>query len=172
MVNPPVCTPEQPCVICLYNAGKWGTSDAEAKRFQEEYLQWDKQRNRASRALLRSFLSRSQRDTLSKDGYFIVTGSLGGKYRVYTWLTINNVFKYNPRSGVVLARYCMDVLSLDPYHIPRWDIYLAQAIQLVTDEKGFWTKANKAAPAPRNVAFIDARYGPYSKVKRSFPENG
>lgn len=172
MTAPPTCTAERLCVFCQFNAGNFNMDNgADRERFHAEFAKWDTQRHRASRTLLRSYLSRSQRDTLSKDGYFIVTGSLGGKYRIYTWMTINNVFKYDPRSGVILAKYCMDMEMPYPETAPRWDLYLAQAIQLITDEKGFWTKSNKEISVrPGNVAFIDSYFGPYSTAKRQFPE--
>ena len=84
---------------------------------------------REATRLLLSRLTATQRDTFPH-GYFDVTGSRGGQYRVSTRSTIQNITQYRTGGKV---EFCVTVAGVQyrPY------VWLAQKILIESDEGRF-----------------------------------
>lgn len=87
---------------------------------------------RAARKLLRNWMTPEQRITWETRGWFDVTGSLGNGYRIHQSWTGN--VQEKGRRG---RRWCGY-----PRGLPDEDMYLAQALAIMSDEKAFKKIAN------------------------------
>lgn len=82
-------------------------------------------------------------------GYFDVTGSLGGHYRIHTHSAVQNITQQRP-GGV--TEYCMGLSGA----IYRWDVWLAQKVIIESDEPLFLRTAVPYIGGARQ----SARYAP------------
>jgi hypothetical protein len=83
--------------------------------------------------LLTSCLSQSQRLQYLAGGWFEVTGSAGGRYRIYCNARSTNVTALTGHNRG--RRLC--ALPRDGYTLPNADIWLAQKLAIESDEPGF-----------------------------------
>lgn len=88
-------------------------------------------------ALLMELLTEDQVTTMREAGYFEVTGSAGGRYRIRTNGQTGNVDRLDDQSRRV-ASLC----AHPPGGLPDSDAHLAQMLALVTDEDTFVRTAN------------------------------
>lgn len=95
-----------------------------------------------AKELLLSCLTESQKEDFLKTERFIVTGSLGTRYRIEAH-QMYNIRKLDDRYNVV-ARYC----ALPTQRLPVYDVMLAQKCVLETDEEQFLKVANKENGTP------------------------
>lgn len=93
-----------------------------------------------ARALLYRHLSREQKRTLEKLGWFEVTGSDGRGYRILDHYGGN---VYEIEDGVETVRHC--VVPDRAHPVPRPDLLLAQKVLLEADAAGFLEMSIKRA---------------------------
>jgi hypothetical protein len=86
--------------------------------------------SRRSRALLAGCLTARQRRQWRWRGWFEVTGSAGGTYRVYTHARQLNIRQV--RAGIPGARFCLWLRD-----VPVADSWLAQKLLIEADERRF-----------------------------------
>lgn len=91
---------------------------------------------RAAQMLL-GMLSPAQAETLKLRQHFDVTGSLGGRYRVWAHISVGNVQRLD--DGSLWCTY--------GHRVPRYDTLLAQALLIRTDEGAFLETANRIGVA-------------------------
>ena len=114
-------------------------NDTETLRRQaafSERLRFEQKASEKARALLLAWLSDKQRNTLTRYGFFEVTGSRGNTYRILPGVTFNVQLM---RGGVANAAYCAA-----PRGVPEADVHLAQALALMSNERAFLDVANRA----------------------------
>ena len=85
--------------------------------------------------LLWSKLTVAQRRTYWS-GYFDVTGSLGGEYRIHLSSTVQNITETRSSFSRCEVSYCVTVLG-----VPRCDVWLFQKILIESDERRFLREA-------------------------------
>jgi hypothetical protein len=127
-------------------------------------------RQRRAMALLRSFLSESQREQLRRSGHhFLVRGSLGNYYRLYP--RMGNVWRVERRGSrwTSIASYCLhDYAEDDPTFVPIGlpdegkrsrlpspDRTLAHLLMLLSDEGEFRLLANETISYGFGLAHIE-----------------
>jgi len=93
--------------------------------------------------LLWSKLTDAQRRTYWS-GYFDVTGSLGGQYRIHLSSTVQNITVRRE------AEYCVTVLD-----VPRHDVWLFQKVLIESDEDRF---LRAAVRYPRCASVYDEAF--------------
>jgi hypothetical protein len=124
-------------------------------------------RQRRAMALLRSFLSDSQRSQLRRSGHLLVRGSLGNYYRLYPGM--GGVWRVEQRGShwVAIASYCLhDYAEDDPSFVPSGfpdegkrsrlpsaDRTLAHLLMLRADEGEFRLLANESIRLHRRWFF-------------------
>lgn len=90
-----------------------------------------------ARALLENFLSDQQKAELEQQGYFHVVGSRGRLYRILARGQAGNVELLRP-DGMLQARLCAHPRN----NLPNEDAWLAQMLELRSDENHFLRVAN------------------------------
>ena len=89
-----------------------------------------------ARRLLMSKLTVDQRRTFP-DGWFDVTGSLGGQYKIWTGSVVQNISQDLP--GLTPAMFCVAPRTAQPAH----DVLLSQKLLIEADEGAFLRIAEK-----------------------------
>lgn len=90
------------------------------------------------RQLLLSLLTAQQKKTLDEEGFFWVTGSKKGLYKIRCMGTTLNVIRHHRRTGNPM--YC---LCAGPADVTCNDFWLAQKLMIEADEKQFLRIANR-----------------------------
>lgn len=106
----------------------WSQQELEREREERER---ERAAARAERLLL-SFLTPEQARSYVADGFFLVTGSAGGRWRIRREGYMGNVDLLD-EDGRQVAWYCIH----PPGSLPDADAHLAQMLHLVTDEESF-----------------------------------
>lgn len=90
--------------------------------------------------LLRSILTAEQCASMDEHGYFVVTGSAGGRYRIRLHTSNGNIewLREDDRVG---GRICAHP-TMTEHWLPMADVALAQLLALTTDERAFAALAN------------------------------
>lgn len=102
-----------------------------------------------ARTLLLSMLDENQRHTLEREGYFEVTGSLGGRYRLYTHDYTGNVVECD-QDGNPQRTWCVHPDMFDDptgMQAPAEGAVIAQMLALRTDEREIMERALCHGPA-------------------------
>lgn len=96
--------------------------------------------NERALGLLMSLLDEEQQATYRNDGYFDVTGSKGGRWRIERRGQAGNVLLLPAAGQDEADMFCIH----PPDHLPDADAHMAQMLHLVTDEDSFRRTANRA----------------------------
>jgi hypothetical protein len=88
--------------------------------------------------LLTGFLTMRQREQVSQCGYFYVTGSNGGRYRIYARTAITERVERHGKNHYLTGSYCLHANE----KLPPADCALAHLLLLRTDEARFLRLAN------------------------------
>jgi hypothetical protein len=98
-----------------------------------------KRDNRKAMRLLKTWLTEEQRSDLRRLGWFYVTGSAGGRYRLRPHCAHVEKVEKHGKHWFGKVRYCFhDVEEI----LPPADVTLAHMLHLVTDEDDFLARAN------------------------------
>jgi hypothetical protein len=130
-------------------------SDADWRRRQEEQQRKREEADARAALLLRSLLTDAQWASYQENGWFEVTGSKGGRWRIRNRGQAGNV-DLMPEIGEERdATYC----AHPPGGLPDADAHAAQMLALVTDEEAFvktanvhWRRPGTTPPLLRAVA--------------------
>lgn len=112
---------------------------AEQYRFQRERLARVTRRAERAEALLASLIDEDQMRSYLTRGWFEVTGSSGGRYRINRNGQAGNVDELAAQGSERVASLCIHPYG--GYHDA--DAHAAQFLALVTDEEGFRRTANR-----------------------------
>lgn len=104
--------------------------------------------NARAEELLLSLLTPEQAECYRDKGWFEVRGSRGGRWRIRNRGQSGNVDLMPEIGEEREATYC----AHPPGNLPDADAYVAQMLQLVTDEEGFKKVANEHYRCPRRAA--------------------
>jgi hypothetical protein len=112
----------------------WGERRAEAELARmNERARWEKVGAERAGKLLRECLSADQYASYQANGWFEVTGSLGGRWRISNDGMSGNVTLLGKQS----ITYCGYPRPGGEWELPQADVMLAQALHLITDEGHF-----------------------------------
>jgi hypothetical protein len=127
-----------------YNLQAWTQEDTDRvlAGHRQEIAEARRRRARAearARELLLSLLTDEQAVTYTRDGWFEVTGSAGGVFRIRRDGQAGNVDELPGPGAERIASWCCH----PPGELPDADAHAAQYLQLVCDEPGFRATGNR-----------------------------
>jgi hypothetical protein len=132
---------------CLTPAWNWDVTDVAPQQWTVSaepapFGEWAAACEKAQ-ALLDAHLSDEQRACRKENGCIPVTGSAGGRYRIYLWHTYN-IMRVDA-DGTETHKICAGPRAdPDGRDLPPDDYWLAQMLALRSDEHGFLARANVA----------------------------
>jgi hypothetical protein len=113
---------------------------AEANRIEMERAKERRLSSEKAKQLLLEHLTSEQRETVEKNGWFVIEGGRSKKrYRIRSSGVTGNVEEMDGER--VIAKYCCHI----SHSYPRSDHHLTQKLMLEWDEETFLRLANKTA---------------------------
>jgi hypothetical protein len=112
---------------------------AELARVRLEEIEKNRLSSEKAKQILLDHLTPEQRDTVEKNGWFVIEGGITGKrYKIKSGGVAGNIEELDD-NGKMIAKYCCHLSHV----FPQSDHHLAQKLMLEWNESEFLRLANK-----------------------------